>query len=63
MPYEGGKYKQQIIQFSGIRYGRGGSDGELADSFNLSARQYPALSQRMERTVEGNYDSATAIVG
>ena len=63
MPYEGGKYKQQIIQFSGIRYGRGGSDGELADSFNLSARQYPALSQRMERTVEGNYDSATAIFG
>ena len=63
MPYEGGKYKQQIIQFSGIRYGRGGSDGELADSFNLSARQYPALSQRMERTVEGDYDSATAIFG
>ncbi len=63
MPYEGGKYQQKIIQFGGIRYGRGGSDGELAESMNLSARQYPALSQRMERAEAGSYAAATAVFG
>lgn len=63
MPYEGGKYQQKIIQFGGIRYGRGGSDGELAESVNLSARQYPALSQRMERAEAGSYAAATAVFG
>lgn len=63
MPYEGGKYQQKIIQFGGIRYGRGGNDGELAESMNLSARQYPALSQRMERAEAGSYAAATAVFG
>ena len=63
MPYEGGKYQQKIIQFGGIRYGRGGSDGELAESMNLSARQYPVLSQRMERAEAGSYAAATAVFG
>ena len=63
MPYEGGKYQQKIIQFGGIRYGRGGSDGELAESMNLSARQYPALSQSMERAEAGSYAAATAVFG
>lgn len=63
MPYSGSKSQQQIIQFGGIRYGRGGSNGELAESFNLSARQFPALSQRMARAVAGSYTAATAIFG
>lgn len=63
MPYQSSKPQQQIIQFRGIRYGRGGSDGELAESLNLSARQYPALSQRLERAVAGSYAAATAIFG
>lgn len=63
MSYEGSKYQQKIIQFGGIRYGRGGSDGELAESMNLSTRQYPALSQRMERAEAGSYAAATAVFG
>lgn len=63
MPYAANKTSQQIIQFSGVRYGRGGGDGELAESMNLSARQFPVLSQRMGRESAGKYTAATAIFG
>lgn len=63
MSYAANKSTQQIIQFSGVRYGRGGRDGELAESMNLSARQFPALSQRTIREKHSTYDKATAIFG
>lgn len=63
LPYAGSKTQSQIVQFGGIRYGRGGSSGELSNSLNLSARQYPVLSQRMGRELVGSYDSPTAIFG
>lgn len=58
-----GKSAQQIIQFAGVRYGRGGGNGELAECKNLSSRQFPALSQRMARGIQGTYTAATAIFG
>ena len=46
MPYAANKTEQQIIQFGGVEYGKSGDNGALAESMNLSARQFPALSQR-----------------
>lgn len=61
MKYAARKSSQQIVAFAGLRYGRGGSNGEFAQTKNLSTRQYPALSQRMGRKVEESYESATAL--
>ena len=33
------KQLQQIVAFGGVRYGRGGNDGEFSETENLSARQ------------------------
>ena len=63
MPYAANKAEQQIIQFGGVEYGRGGDNGALSESLNLSARQFPALSQRTGREVFGEYTKATAIFG
>lgn len=63
MPYAANKTEQQIIQFGGVEYGRGGGNGSLSESLNLSARQFPALSQRTGREVFGKYTKATAIFG
>ncbi len=63
IPYDSDKTTRQIIQFRGVRYGRGGGDGELAESLNLSSRQFPALSQRRARAVVGTWESPTAIFG
>ena len=38
------KRRQQIIEFGGINYGEGYSDGELRESLNLRADLYPCLS-------------------
>lgn len=61
MKYSGRKSTQQIVTFGGIRYSRGGSDGEFSESTNLSARQFPSLSQRGGRRLEKTYSSATAL--
>lgn len=45
-----GKTKQQLIGFGGVNYSAGASDGELAESLNLSSRMFPALTQRVGRT-------------
>lgn len=61
MQYAARKSSQQIVAFAGLRYGRGGSDGEFAQTKNLSTRQYPALSQRLGRVAEGSHAHATAL--
>lgn len=63
LPYGSAKNTRQIINFRGVRYGRGGSDGELADSHNLSSGQFPALSQRRARATVGTWEAPTAIFG
>lgn len=63
MPYTANKTEQQIIQFGGVEYGKSGDNGALSESMNLSARQFPALSQRTDRSVFGTYEKATAIFG
>lgn len=45
-----GKTKQQLVGFGGVNYSAGASDGELAESLNLSSRMFPALTQRVGRT-------------
>lgn len=63
LPYGGGKTARQTVTFGGVRYGRGGGDGELSESLNLSTLQFPALSQRPPRTQAGSWNSPTALFG
>ena len=63
LPYGSAKTTRQFIQFRGVRYGRGGGDGELAESQNLSSGQFPALSQRGARGTVGTWAAPTAIFG
>lgn len=61
LPRAGAPAQAQVIEFKGLNYGTVGGAGELSDCRNLSAREYPCLSQRPGRkTVEG-YDGCTAV--
>ena len=40
------KNKKQIINFGGLNYGQGASEGELSESLGLSSARFPCLSQR-----------------
>ena len=53
--------KHQTMRFAGVNYGDGVADGELENSRNVTSERFPCLSPRAGRTVEGNYDSATAV--
>ena len=53
--------KQQTMRFAGVNYGDGVADGELENSRNVTSERFPCLSPRAGRTVERNYDSATAV--
>lgn len=61
MKYSSKKTMQQIVTFGGVRYGRGGSDGDFSETENLSDRQFPALSQRRGRKLHKEYENATAL--
>lgn len=61
MQYSARKSTQQIVTFGGLRYGRGGNDGDFSQTRNLSSRQFPALSQRRGRKLFQSYDHATAL--
>lgn len=63
LPYGDSKTETQIIQFGGVRYGKGGRDGEFSDTHNLSSRLYPALCQREGRTKAASPDRGTALFG
>lgn len=56
-----GKNRKQIITFAGLNYGQGTSDGELAESRNLSSARFPCLSQRAGRKSAGSYTSPTGL--
>lgn len=61
MQYNGDRRKQQQVQFGGVQYGRNSSEGDFAQTLNLSSRQFPALSQRGGRKKSGDYENATAL--
>ncbi len=52
--------RQQILEWHGVQYGRTSRDGELKESLNLSAREYPALCQRRGRMPIDGYEAPTA---
>lgn len=52
---------QQTLQFGGVQYGRGGGEGDFAETKNLSSRQYPSLCQRADRELVAQYTAATAL--
>ena len=47
--------KKYSVLFRGINYGEGTQDGEFADTYNLSTDQYPCITQRAARIMEGKY--------
>lgn len=55
--------RQQTLQFNGVRYAKATQDGDLAESLNLSSREFPGLTQRLGRAVVGSYTAPTAIHG
>lgn len=63
LQYQKSKSTQQIMQFSGIRYGEGGAAGEFSDTRNLSSRLYPALCQREPREEVAGYSGVSSIFG
>lgn len=60
LPIRKQRYQKQTVSFRGLNYGTGVTDGQLEDSRNLSAEQYPCMTQRKGRANEGDYSSATA---
>ena len=61
LPYEQKPYTPQIVTFGGVNYSQNHKDGELEDCRNLSAREYPCLSQRQGRKEFGQYTNGSAI--
>lgn len=47
--------KKYTVSFRGINYGEGTQDGEFADTYNLSTDQYPCITQRAERVMDGKF--------
>jgi hypothetical protein len=61
LAYVSQKKKQQILQFKSVNYSEQYSEGEFAETENLSSRLFPVLSQRMGRKTFGSYADPTAI--
>lgn len=55
------KSAQTVVSFRGVNYGEGGGDGQLEDSRNVTSERYPVLSPRAGRSIEGEYEDATAV--
>lgn len=53
--------KKYTVAFRGINYGEGYQDGEFSETENVSAAQYPCLSQRYARITEGSYNAPTSM--
>lgn len=64
LPYlneQSNKARQSIINFLGINYGNETRDGELEDCKNLSTNEFPCLTQRRARKLEGTYINPTTL--
>lgn len=62
MKYVENRSKKTIVQFLGVNYGEDGTDGQFAETRNLSSRMFPCLSQRVGREVQlGEYTAPSAV--
>lgn len=55
------KQQREIVALRGINFSDNFQDGDIAYSSNVSARRYPYISTRNQRSRRGNYDHATAV--
>lgn len=53
--------KQQTVQFLGVNYSDGVTDGQFEDTRNLTSERFPCMSPRTGRTAEEGYENATAV--
>lgn len=53
--------EKYIVNFRGLNFGDGYSDGELAESENLSGERYPCITPRRARVTVGQYEAPTAL--
>ena len=61
LPIEEEPAKAQVVQFGGLNYGQSTRPGELEDCQNLSAKEFPCLSQRMGRETVSGHSGVQAI--
>lgn len=62
MKYVENRSQKTIVQALGVNYGENTTDGQFADTRNLSSRMFPCLSQRAGRqTIVDGYTSATDV--
>lgn len=62
IPYKMTKNKSQVVAMRGINYSNMLSDGDMADSKNISARSYPYITTRKGRvSLDGGGDAVTAM--
>lgn len=59
--YDVGKNQQEIIAMRGVNYSDQIQDGDLRDSWNLSARRWPYLTTRKGRKEQAGYTGVTAL--
>lgn len=55
------KSEKQIVAFRGINYGEGVADGQLSDSKNITAEQFPCLTPRKARSAQAGYENVTGV--
>lgn len=61
LPYSLSRAQTETIQFKGLNYSNNYVDGALADSKNLSAKQYPYMSAREARQKMPGYEGVNAL--
>lgn len=62
MKYTENRQQKTVVNFMGVNYGEDGTDGQFAETKNLSSRMFPCLSQRPGREPQvGDYEDATAV--
>lgn len=61
IPYTLQKNQREIVAMRGINYSEQISEGDLADSLNISARRWPYITTRKERVQYDAYENATAL--
>lgn len=55
------KTEKYIVNFRGINFGEGYSDGEFIETRNLSTEKYPCITPRRERVKVGEYSSPSSL--
>lgn len=61
LPVEESPAKAQVVRFGGLNYGQNVAPGELEDCRNLSAREFPYLSQRPGRQPVTEHSGVQAV--